>query len=82
MLGLIWTVIVGAVVGAIARFVLPGKDPGGLLNGVLIGIGGSLLATYAGRALGLYEAGQGAGFLASIVGAVVLLLIVRVFRKS
>jgi uncharacterized membrane protein YeaQ/YmgE (transglycosylase-associated protein family) len=82
MLGLIWTIIVGAIVGAIARFVLPGKDPGGFLNAVLIGIGGALVATYAGRFLGLYDAGQGAGFLASILGAIVLLLVVRQFRKS
>lgn len=82
MLGLIWTIILGAVVGAIARFVTPGKDPGGFVNAVLIGIGGSLVATYVGRALGWYEAGQGAGFIASIVGAVVLLLVVRMVKKS
>ena len=82
MLGLIWTIIVGAVVGAIARAVTPGKDPGGFLNAVLLGIGGSLLATYAGRAIGWYEAGQGAGFIASIVGAVVLLLVYRAVKKS
>jgi uncharacterized membrane protein YeaQ/YmgE (transglycosylase-associated protein family) len=82
MLGLIWTIIVGAIVGAIAKVVLPGKDPGGFLVTALIGIGGAVIATYLGRMLRWYQPGQGAGFIASIVGAIILLLVVRAVRKS
>jgi uncharacterized membrane protein YeaQ/YmgE (transglycosylase-associated protein family) len=71
---LIGAVIVGLIVGAIARLIVPGRHPRGLLVTVVVGVAGSVLATLAGRASGLYDAGQRAGFLASIVGAVVLLL--------
>lgn len=77
MLGLIWTIIIGLVVGAAAKFVMPGQDPGGFLGTVLIGIGGALVATYLGQFLGLYQAGQGAGFIGSIIGAIVILIIYR-----
>jgi uncharacterized membrane protein YeaQ/YmgE (transglycosylase-associated protein family) len=77
MLGLIWTIIIGLVVGAVAKFVMPGQDPGGFLGTVLIGIGGALVATYLGQFLGLYQAGQGAGFIGSIIGAIVILIIYR-----
>ena len=81
MLGLIWTIIIGAIVGAVAKFVTPGEDPGGFLATALIGMGGALLATYAGHGLGWYAPGQGAGFIASVVGAVVLLVVLRAIRK-
>jgi uncharacterized membrane protein YeaQ/YmgE (transglycosylase-associated protein family) len=76
-MGLIGTVIVGLIVGAIARFVLPGEQKmGWILTGAL-GIGGSLLAGFLGQALGWYQAGQGAGWIASVVGALVLLFVVN-----
>ncbi|MBN9697693.1 MAG: GlsB/YeaQ/YmgE family stress response membrane protein [Zoogloea sp.] len=72
---LISTVIIGLLVGLVARFVKPGDDSMGWIKTILFGIGGSLLATYGGQALGLYRAGQGAGFIGSVVGAVILLVL-------
>ena len=74
--------IIGLVVGALAKFIMPGKDPGGIIITMLIGIAGSFLATFIGRAIGLYETGQAAGFIMSLIGAVVLLAIYRLLRKS
>jgi uncharacterized membrane protein YeaQ/YmgE (transglycosylase-associated protein family) len=71
---IVWAALVGLVVGAIARLIVPGKHPTGLLVTVVVGVAGSVLATVAGRSAGFYRAGQSAGFLASIIGAVVLLL--------
>jgi uncharacterized membrane protein YeaQ/YmgE (transglycosylase-associated protein family) len=82
MLGLLWTIIIGAIVGAIAKLLLPGKDPGGFIVTVLLGIGGALVAGYLGQALGWYAPGQGAGFIGSIVGAIILLLLYRVVKKG
>jgi len=81
-MGLIWTIVIGLIVGAVARLLTPGKDPAGFITTILIGIGGALLATYIGQFLGFYQAGQSAGFIASVVGAIVLLLVFRRFRKS
>ena len=79
---LIWTLIIGLIVGLLARFLMPGDDKMGFILTTALGIGGSLIATYAGQALGWYEAGQGAGFIASVVGAIILLAIVHLFRKK
>jgi uncharacterized membrane protein YeaQ/YmgE (transglycosylase-associated protein family) len=71
---LLWTLIVGLIVGALAKAIMPGRDPGGLLVTMLLGIAGSFVATFIGRALGLYGAhNAGAGVIASIIGAVLLL---------
>lgn len=80
-MGIISTIFIGLIVGLIARLVKPGNDPMGLIMTMLLGIGGSMLATYGGQALGLYHAGQGAGFIGSVVGAVVLLVVVGMIRK-
>jgi uncharacterized membrane protein YeaQ/YmgE (transglycosylase-associated protein family) len=72
-MNLIWSIIVGLIAGALAKFIMPGKDPGGIIITMLIGIAGSFIATYAGRALGWYQEGQSAGFIMSVVGAIVLL---------
>jgi uncharacterized membrane protein YeaQ/YmgE (transglycosylase-associated protein family) len=82
MFALLWELIIGLVVGAVAKFVMPGKDPGGIWITMIIGIAGSILATYLGQAIGWYQAGQGAGFIMSVVGAVVLLLIYRVIKGA
>jgi uncharacterized membrane protein YeaQ/YmgE (transglycosylase-associated protein family) len=74
---IIWALIIGLVVGALAKLVMPGKDPGGILITMLIGVAGSIIATVIGHAGGWYAPQQGAGFIASIVGAVVLLGIYR-----
>jgi uncharacterized membrane protein YeaQ/YmgE (transglycosylase-associated protein family) len=70
------------VVGALAKFVMPGRDPGGFFVTALLGMGGALVATLLGRLVGLYGPGQGAGFLASIVGAIVVLLVYRKLRSG
>ncbi|MGB9245992.1 MAG: GlsB/YeaQ/YmgE family stress response membrane protein [Candidatus Acidiferrales bacterium] len=82
MFALLWELIIGLVVGAVAKFLMPGKDPGGIWITMIIGIAGSILATYIGQAIGWYQAGQGAGFIMSVVGAVVLLLIYRVIKGA
>ena len=82
MLGLLWEMIIGLIVGAVAKFLMPGKDPGGIWITMIIGIAGSVLATYLGQALGWYQAGQGAGFIMSVAGAILLLLIYRVIRGA
>jgi len=76
-MGIIGTIIVGLIVGAIARFVLPGEQKMGWILTCLLGIGGSVAAGYVGQALGWYQAGEGAGWIGSVIGAVVLLLIVQ-----
>jgi uncharacterized membrane protein YeaQ/YmgE (transglycosylase-associated protein family) len=80
VLDLIWIVIVGAVVGLIAKLLVPGKDPGGIVVTPLIGIAGAIVATYLGQFLGLYDEGENAKFIGSIVGAIVILVIVRLIR--
>jgi uncharacterized membrane protein YeaQ/YmgE (transglycosylase-associated protein family) len=75
---MLWTLLIGLVVGAIAQFVMPGKDPGGIIITMLIGIAGAFVATFLGRALGWYQVGQEAGFIASIPGALLLLWLYRV----
>ena len=79
---ILWVLLIGLIVGAIAKLLMPGKDPGGCIVTILLGIAGAVVASYLGRALGLYESGQPAGFIASIVGAMLLLLLYRLlFRR-
>jgi uncharacterized membrane protein YeaQ/YmgE (transglycosylase-associated protein family) len=81
-MGLIITIIVGLIVGALARFVMPGEQKMGWILTGLLGIGGSLLAGFVGQALGWYRVGQPAGWIASVLGAVVLLFVVQKMRGS
>jgi uncharacterized membrane protein YeaQ/YmgE (transglycosylase-associated protein family) len=73
--GILGWIIFGAIVGIIAKLLHPGRDPGGIIITILLGIAGSLLGGFVGRAIGLYREGQGAGLIMSIVGAIVLLVI-------
>ena len=75
------TIVVGLIVGAIAKLLMPGKDPGGFIVTILLGIAGALIATYLGQAIGWYQAGQAAGWIMSVVGAMILLLLYRLFFK-
>lgn len=75
--GWLWWIVIGLVAGAIAKAVMPGRDPGGCLLTILLGIGGAVLAGFLGQQLGWYRQGEGAGFLAAIVGAVLILFIYR-----
>jgi uncharacterized membrane protein YeaQ/YmgE (transglycosylase-associated protein family) len=79
--GIIATFFIGLIVGIIAKFLTPGRDPGGFIITAIIGIIGSFVATWIGQALGWYQAGQSAGWIASIIGAIVLLLLYRMFTK-
>ena len=81
MFSLIWTLIIGLIVGAVAKLLMPGKDGGGIFITMALGIAGSLVATYLGRFLGWYQEGQAAGFIMSVLGAVLLLFIYRMIRK-
>ncbi len=77
MLSLIWTAIIGLVIGAVAKLLMPGKDPGGWIITMLLGLAGSFVAGYIGRALGWYQEGQPAGFIMSVLGAILLLFLYR-----
>ncbi len=77
MSAILWTLVIGLVVGAIAKLLMPGRDPGGCIITILIGIAGAFVAGYLGRVLGWYQPGQPAGFIASVIGAMLLLLIYR-----
>ncbi len=74
---ILWTLIIGLVIGAIAKLLMPGKDPGGCIITMLIGIAGAFVAGYLGRLLGWYQPGEAAGFIASVIGAMLLLLLYR-----
>jgi uncharacterized membrane protein YeaQ/YmgE (transglycosylase-associated protein family) len=76
------SIIVGFIVGFIAKLLTPGREPGGFIITTLIGIGGALLASWIGRALGWYAPGQQAGFFASIIGAIILLVIYHLFKRA
>jgi uncharacterized membrane protein YeaQ/YmgE (transglycosylase-associated protein family) len=75
--GFVGWIIVGLIAGAIAKLLMPGKDPGGCIVTILLGVAGALVAGFIGQSVGWYRAGEGAGFLAAVVGAFILLLIYR-----
>jgi uncharacterized membrane protein YeaQ/YmgE (transglycosylase-associated protein family) len=77
MLGIIGWAVFGLIVGAIAKLLMPGRDPGGLLVTMLLGIAGAIVAGFIGRALGWYEPGEAAGFIMATVGAILLLFVYR-----
>lgn len=76
-MGLIYTCIIGLIVGAIAKFIMPGKDPGGFIVTIILGICGAFVGTWLGQTLGLYAPGAQGGFLASVIGAMILLFLYR-----
>lgn len=79
-MSIIWAIIIGFIVGLIAKFLMPGRDPGGFIITAVLGIVGALLATFLGQAMGLYAAGQSAGFIASVIGAMIVLFIYHLVR--
>ena len=81
-MGIIGTILVGLVVGALARFVLPGEQKMGWILTILLGIGGSMLAGFIGKAMNWYQPGEGAGWIASVLGAVLLLFVVDKVRTK
>jgi uncharacterized membrane protein YeaQ/YmgE (transglycosylase-associated protein family) len=80
-MGIIGAIVVGGVIGALARFVMPGEQKMGWILTILLGIGGSMVAGFIGQAMGWYLSGQGAGWIASVLGAVLLLFVVGKLRK-
>ena len=76
-MAIVMTLIIGFITGALAKLVMPGKDPGGLLITILLGIAGSFIAGMLGHSLGWYELGEGPSIIASVIGAVILLAIYR-----
>ena len=82
MFSLLWTAIIGLLVGAVAKLLMPGKDPGGFIVTMLLGLAGSFVASYLGRLLGWYKEGQAAGFIMSVLGAILLLYLYRLSTRK
>jgi uncharacterized membrane protein YeaQ/YmgE (transglycosylase-associated protein family) len=82
LMDFLWMLIIGLIVGLVAKFIMPGKDPGGCLVTLLLGIAGAFVAGFLGRSLGWYAPGAPAGFLASVLGAVLLLLVFRLATRK
>ncbi len=80
MLSILWTILIGFVIGVIAKFLHPGKENMGLVLTTALGIAGSLVATFLGRLVGFYGEGEAAGFLMAVVGAIVLLVVYTLVR--
>jgi uncharacterized membrane protein YeaQ/YmgE (transglycosylase-associated protein family) len=80
-MGLLWTLLIGLVVGALAKLIMPGKDPGGFIVTMLLGVAGAFIAGYLGKALGYYSPGQGPGLIASTLGAMAVLLAYRLISR-
>jgi uncharacterized membrane protein YeaQ/YmgE (transglycosylase-associated protein family) len=78
----LWVILIGLVAGALAKLIMPGKDPGGFIVTILLGIAGSVVATWMGRAIGWYGEGQSAGLIMSVIGAVLILAIYHVARRN
>jgi uncharacterized membrane protein YeaQ/YmgE (transglycosylase-associated protein family) len=77
---IIWAIIIGFIVGLVAKFLMPGRDPGGFIITALLGIVGALVATFLGQAMGIYAAGQSAGFIGAVIGAIVVLFVYHMIR--
>ncbi len=78
---ILWMIVIGFVVGVIAKMLTPGRDPAGFIITILLGIGGSFIATYIGQHFGWYREGQPAGFIGAILGAILILIIYRLLRR-
>lgn len=81
-MGIVWTLLVGLVVGALAKFLMPGKDGGGIIKTMILGVVGSGVAWFLGSMLGWYGDGDGPGIIASTIGAILVLVVYRIVRKK
>ncbi len=79
---LLWVIIIGLVAGTIAKLIMPGKDPGGFIVTIILGVAGALVATFLGRLIGWYQPGQSASFIGAIVGSIILLVVYRLIKKK
>ncbi len=77
MFSFIGSIIIGGLAGLLAKFIMPGRDPGGFIITILLGIAGAVVATFLGQSLGWYREGQSAGFIGAVVGAVIILAVYR-----
>jgi uncharacterized membrane protein YeaQ/YmgE (transglycosylase-associated protein family) len=77
---IIWAIIIGFIVGLVAKLLTPGRDPGGFIVTALLGIVGAVVATWIGQAMGVYAAGQTAGFIGAVIGAIIVLAIYHLVR--
>jgi uncharacterized membrane protein YeaQ/YmgE (transglycosylase-associated protein family) len=78
-MGIIGWIFFGLVVGIVGKFLMPGRDPGGFVITILLGIGGALIGGFVGQALGFYREGEPAGFIMAVIGAILLLVLYRIF---
>ena len=81
MISFLGAIIIGGLAGLVAKFLTPGRDPGGFIITILLGIAGAMVATYLGQAVGWYRPGQSAGFIGAVVGAVIILVIYRMVAR-
>ncbi len=81
MFALLWEMLIGLVIGAVAKLLMPGRDPGGIFVTIILGIAGSIGATFLGQLMGWYKQGQSAGFIMSVFGAVLILWIYRMIKR-
>jgi uncharacterized membrane protein YeaQ/YmgE (transglycosylase-associated protein family) len=79
--GFLGWIVIGALAGVLAKLIMPGRDPGGCIVTILLGVGGALLAGFLGNSLGWYKAGEGAGFIAAVIGAIIILFIYRLIAR-
>lgn len=82
MFSFIGAIIIGGLAGAVAKFLMPGRDPGGFIITIILGIVGAVVATWLGQQVGWYRVGESAGFLGAVVGAVIILFIYRMVARS
>jgi uncharacterized membrane protein YeaQ/YmgE (transglycosylase-associated protein family) len=79
--GFLAWIVIGALAGVLAKLIMPGRDPGGCIVTILLGVGGALLAGFLGNSLGWYKPGEGAGFIAAVLGAIIILFIYRLIAR-
>jgi uncharacterized membrane protein YeaQ/YmgE (transglycosylase-associated protein family) len=79
---ILWTILIGFAAGIVAKLLMPGKDGGGFILTTLLGVAGAIVATYLGRLIGWYEEGQAGGFIAAVVGSIILLAVYRLLKKK
>jgi len=78
---ILWVIVIGFIVGILAKFFMPGRDGGGIVLTIILGVAGSFIATYIGRHFGWYREGQPAGFIGAILGAILILIVFRLIRR-
>jgi uncharacterized membrane protein YeaQ/YmgE (transglycosylase-associated protein family) len=81
-MSIIWAIVIGFIVGIVAKFLMPGRDPGGFIITALLGIVGAVVATFLGQAMGFYGPNENAGFIASVIGAIVVLFLYNLVARG